>query len=56
MPLNPIKFIKAIRFAAGGFHGGIIMLKNFNTKFSSRVAAGMEISCNFAIRKSRFRM
>ena len=24
------------------------MLKNFNTKFSSRAAAGMEISCNFA--------
>ena len=34
--------------AAFCFHDEIIMLKNFNTKFSSRVAVGMEISCIFA--------
>ena len=34
--------------AAFCFHGGIIMLKNFNIKFSSREAAGMENNCNFA--------
>ena len=48
-PSKSLKFFNAIKESAVGLCciiGGIIMLKIFNTKFSSGVAAGME---NFVI-------